>query len=217
MTDTEELGKGLQKLGCAGMSTGCILTLLSPFIIIGIIILLPIAFNVVLPLLVLLLPVILITRSKYKKLAVEYPNKEDRAERWKKANRQAWKPTLIVYGSALLFVLVASLFLPEQGPVTSTVTRESAAGYSGLAESSTRTLGTWRVTYQGVNITTSIRQEDGDYYMEQYLVFRGSGNRIEERLTKRGDRYYLNNSEYFVIDTGYLEAYDSSGFIWAAR
>ena len=53
--------------------------------------------------------------------------------------------------------------------------------------------------------------------MEQYLVWNGNGDRIQSRLTKRGDRHYLNSSKYFVIDTGYLELHDASGSVWAAR
>jgi len=186
------------------MSTGCILTLLSPFIIVAAILLVPLAVGaapVVLGFLVLLLPAIAITRVKYGKLEREYP---DKRERWRQASRQSWKPTLLFYGTAIPALVALILLVPE-------------SVVSDADVSADQELGTWRVTYQGVNITTTIRREQGAYYMEQYLVFQGNGDRIEERLTKRGDRYYLNSTEYFVIDTGYLEAYDSSGFIWAAR
>ena len=206
---TEDVGKNLQKAGCAGMSTGCVLTLLSPLIIIALLLLVPLAVGaapVALGFLVLLLPAIGITRIKYGKLEEEYP---DKGERWRQASKQSWKPALVFYGTATLAVVGLSLLVPESGV--------SDAAVSSLSASADEELGTWRVTYQGVNITTTIRREQDAYYLEQYLVFQGNGDRIEERLTKRGDRYYLNSTEYFVIDTGYLEAYDSSGFIWAAR
>ncbi len=41
---------------------------------------------------------------------------------------------------------------------------------------------------------------------------------MEEPLVKRGNRYYLpNGDDYFEIAQGYLDAYDSSGFVSSAR
>ena len=77
-------------------------------------------------------------------------------------------------------------------------------------------MGTWRVRYLGVNITTTIYRNGSSYKKEQILVWNGNGDTIRERLTKRGDRYYLPGGECFVID-GYLDLYDDSGFIWSAR
>lgn len=137
-----------------------------------------------------------------------------KTNRWKdeRGNWTAPAKTFFVIASVLVLMTFIGSFLPD-APVSSTVTEESTRGYS----SPDREVGTWRVTYQGVRITTTIRQEQGSYYMEQHLVFRGSGDRNEQRLSKQGDRYYLNSNEYFEIDTGYLDAYDEAGFIWAAR
>lgn len=141
-------------------------------------------------------------------------------DQWKKnqwkdesGNWTAPAKTLFVIVGLFVVIGVIGSFLPDAPVVSSTVTEESTRGYS----SHDREVGTWRVTYQGVNITTTIRQEQGSYYLEQYLVFRGRGDRIEQRLSKQGDRYYLNGNEYFEINTGYLDAYDEAGFIWAAR
>lgn len=80
-------------------------------------------------------------------------------------------------------------------------------------EPGTETLGTWRVEYAGFDITTSILRSGSRYTMEQRLA----GDRIVEPLTKTGNRYYLPSGDYFVIDSGNLELYDSDGLVWAAR
>ncbi|MXX61296.1 MAG: hypothetical protein F4112_17180 [Holophagales bacterium] len=82
-------------------------------------------------------------------------------------------------------------------------------------------LGTWRTSYMGINITTTIYATNNSdtYLMEQYAVHRGSGDKIEDTLAKRGDRYWTaNGSIYYEISRGRLDAYYSDGeFIWSAR
>ena len=97
---------------------------------------------------------------------------------------------------------------------THLLTPASALALIAPAESK---LGTWGVTYEGVRITTTIYQDGSSYRMEQVLVWNGNGDTIRERLSKRGERYYLPGGEWFVIDSGYLDLYDSSGLIWSAR
>ena len=78
----------------------------------------------------------------------------------------------------------------------------------------TTEVGTWSVTY-GIKITTTLYREDGQPYMRQRF---DDGSRLVERLTKRGDRYYLPGGEWFVITkSGNLNLYDSDGLIWSAR
>lgn len=78
----------------------------------------------------------------------------------------------------------------------------------------TTEIGTWSVTY-GIKITTTLYREDGQPYMRQRFA---DGSQLVERLTKRGDRYYLPGGEWFVItERGNLNLYDSDGLIWSAR
>lgn len=80
--------------------------------------------------------------------------------------------------------------------------------------------GEWVVAYSGSKITTSFYHEDEQPFMHQIVDSDddAESGELREELTKRGDRYYLSGSDYFVIaNNGNLTAYDSEGQIWEAR
>jgi len=74
-------------------------------------------------------------------------------------------------------------------------------------------IGTWVVTY-GIRITTTLYTEDGQPFVRQRF---DDGSTLTEKLSKRGDRYYLPGGEWFVIaSNGNLNLYDADGLIWSA-
>lgn len=225
----EELGQQLTKLGCAGMSSGCLLTLLSPLIIVAVIALFAIAWPL-LALVPLFLPAVLIQWGRYKTLLAQQADDEDVSKLaiWHKAGRQSWRRTLKFYGIAVGAVSVLSLLivLLSETDTSRQLAPPSVSTNAAEAQEATPTpvtrrteLGTWRTTYSGVNITTTIYRTNDPtrFAMEQYLVVRGDGGRYEEQLVKRENRYYLpNGDDYFEVSLGCLHAYDSVGHIWSA-
>lgn len=96
--------------------------------------------------------------------------------------------------------------------------RDELAGLAAKAAESGE--GEWVVAYSGSKITTSFYQEDGQPFMHQIVDSDddAESGELREELTKRGDRYYLSDSDYFVIaNNGNLNAHDSEGQIWEAR
>ncbi len=84
-----------------------------------------------------------------------------------------------------------------------------------VAQTETKDIGTWVVNQYGITITTTLHEKSGQPYMRQRY---DDGSELEDKLTKRGNRYYLPTGEWFVItSTGRLNLYDSDGLIWSAR
>ena len=68
--------------------------------------------------------------------------------------------------------------------------------------------------YKGMNVLTTIwRKGTDDYSIEQVVVWRGNGDRVNEELAFRNNRYYMPSGMYYKIRYNRLDAYDSDGFI----
>lgn len=80
-------------------------------------------------------------------------------------------------------------------------------------------LGSWGVKYKGMNVLTTIwRKGTDDYSIEQVVVWRGNGDRVNEELAFRNNRYYMPSGMYYKIRYNRLDAYDSDGsFFWSAK
>ena len=80
-------------------------------------------------------------------------------------------------------------------------------------------LGSWGTKYKGMNILITIwRKGTHDYSIEQVVVWRGNGDRVNEKLVFRNNRYYMPSGMYYKIRYNRLDAYDSDGsFFWSAK